>query len=95
MKRIKRIHSHTGHAQFLFECAGDEDGATPIGYLPRQDDIPSPYAYSPTHIVYDHAGPVIIVETAHKVYDVFEVCPDLVFGTDEMAEHFYLETRKA
>ena len=65
-KRIKRIRSHTGHAQFLSEC---EDAGT----MPRRNDIPSPYAYSPEWPVYLWRGRrVLIRETSHKCFDVFE-----------------------
>jgi hypothetical protein len=39
-------------------------------------DIPSPYAFSPTHVVYHDVEMqryIFVVETAHKRYDVFEV----------------------
>lgn len=68
MKKIRRITSHVGHARFLSEV---EYG---IGTIPRQD-IPSPYD-SPDHIVHIWQGQrIIVVETAHKQYDVFAV-PD-------------------
>jgi hypothetical protein len=69
LDRIKRIHSYTGKARYLAEC---DD--TPF-VIARQADIPSPYAYSPDHVVYAYKGiqHVIIVETAHKRYDVFAV----------------------
>ena len=69
LKRIKRITSHSGLAVYLsyVETTGSE--------IPRFASIPSPYAYSPTHPVYrDEQGRnVIVVETAHRRYDVFEV----------------------
>jgi hypothetical protein len=51
------------------ELTGDE-----IGEIPRTS-IPSPYAYSPTHAVFQtmNGKQVIIVETKHKQYDVFEI----------------------
>jgi hypothetical protein len=69
LQRIKRIPSHAGHARFLAEC---DDTHFEI---PKQTDIPSPYAYSPTHTVYAYKGiqHVVIIETAHKRYDVFAV----------------------
>lgn len=64
MNRIKRITSHVGYARFLADC-------TSIGTIPRQD-IPSPYAYSPTHTVHRwKMNLVFVVETDHKRYDVF------------------------
>ena len=79
MKRIKRITSHAGHAQFLFDCAQDGDDCKILGYIPRHPEIPSPYAYSPDHEVYQYNGqPVIVVETMHKRYDVFLVTEPLM-----------------
>jgi hypothetical protein len=70
LNRVKRITSHAGHARFLAETDGDD----PIGYIPRQPNIPSPYHFSERWAVWSHGGkPVVIVETAHKRYDVFEV----------------------
>ena len=66
--RIKRITSHSGHARFLATLLD-----TPFRIA--RTDIPSPYAYSPEHVVYeDEKGRfVFIVETSHKRYDVFVV----------------------
>ncbi len=81
LQRIKRIKSHAGHARFL----ADLDGA-PAGWIPRQPDIPSPYAYSSEWIVFQHGKvPVIIVETAHRQYDVFAV-PEQMIRTNEPLE---------
>lgn len=67
--RLRTIPSHTGHGRFLAECSWD-----PIAEIERQSDIPSPYAYAPTHSVYDwHGRAVFIVETKHRHYVVFEV----------------------
>ena len=74
LKRVKRITSHAGYARFLAEC---EDTSYSI---PRQADIPSPYAYSPEWDVWDYQGKHVIVrETAHKRYDVFMV-PDALLA---------------
>lgn len=69
MKRIKRITSHVGLSRYLSYV--ESTGKVII----RVPSIPSPYAYAPDHQVYrDEQGRnVIVVETAHKVYDVFEV----------------------
>ena len=65
MNRIKRITSHRKYAQFLADCT------LAVGSIPRQD-IPSPYASSPTHAVHRWGmNLVIVVETDHKRYDVF------------------------
>ena len=71
MQRLKRITTYRGHAQFLAEL--EQYG---IGTIPRQPEISSPYAYSPTHTVHVwHHSRVFLVGTAHKQYDVFEVPP--------------------
>jgi hypothetical protein len=98
MKRVKRITSGAGHARYLRTLVADcektglwdEGLARIIGYIPRQD-IPScgrGYGYSPTHVVYHDPryGNVIIVETAHKRVDVFQVGDTPMFPTDEAAE---------
>jgi hypothetical protein len=69
LDRIKRINSHVGYGRYLAAC---DD--TPF-VIARQTDIPSPYASGPDHTVYAYQSiqHVIIVETAHKQYDVFAV----------------------
>jgi hypothetical protein len=77
-QRILRITSHAGHYRYL-------DTLTNAGYIVRQSDIPSPYAYSPTHVVYHDPkrGDVFIVETSHKRYDVFRVPANVtIYRTD-------------
>lgn len=67
IKRIKRITSHVGLSRYMRDL-------TPCGEIPRIREIPSPYAFSPTHKTYQHKVTfqvVFIVETAHKQYDVF------------------------
>ena len=67
-RRLKTINSHVGKYRFLHEC---EDTGL---WVARQPDIPSPYAYGPTWPVYNWKGKnVIIRETRHKQYEVFEV----------------------
>jgi hypothetical protein len=79
MKRIKRITSHVGLSRYLsyVESTGK--------VILRVPSIPSPYAYSPDHQVYrDEQGRnVIVVETAHKQYDVFAVPADIPLLTPE------------
>jgi hypothetical protein len=95
MTRIKRITSHAGYGRYLAnEIMSDENGAAIIaGYIPRQKDIPSPYAYSPTHIVWldVHGRTVIIVETKHKTYDVFGVPSEMIHAQEESAQNLYLQ----
>lgn len=70
--RIKRITSHVGHARFLHDI---REGI--IGEIPRQKDIASPYASSPSHFVWKWGEKrIIIVETSHKTFDVFLVPTD-------------------
>ena len=67
--RVKVLPGWTAHARFLAEC----DDA-PIGTIPRIDSIPSPYASSDVHYVWNwHGVPVIIVETRHRRLEVFRV----------------------
>jgi hypothetical protein len=91
LTRVKRITSHVGLGRFLRERES-------VGFIVRQRDIPSPYASSPTHLVYRDPthGPVIVVETRHKTYDVFAVPPALtVFATDEEATEAFMATLKS
>ena len=71
MKRIKRINSHAGLARYL-ATLDDHDFTRTI---PRDPSIPRPYAYSQEWTVYTdpQSRYVVIVETAHKQYDVFQV----------------------
>lgn len=56
----------------------------PIGYIPRVKDIPSPYASSPTDLVYDWDGKKVITrEVKHKVFQVLEVPADVKIYKDE------------
>jgi hypothetical protein len=73
-KAIKTIRSHSGYARFLAECDVDDDGEVMVvREVPRQADIPSPYAYSLTWPVYRHNGKEIIIrETVHRCYQVFD-----------------------
>jgi hypothetical protein len=70
VKRIKRITSHVGLSRYM------DTLDTTMLVTPRIAAIPSPYAYSPTHTIYQVKGAnprhVIIVETKHKQYDVFD-----------------------
>ena len=80
MQRLKVITSYTGHARFLAEC--DEE---PAGWIARQADIPSPYSYGPDHAVWAWGNrKVIIVETRHKRYEVFEVPPGMPVSQEQI-----------
>ena len=95
--RIKRINSHVGFSRFLAEC---EDTGLVID---RQNDIPSPYAYSPIHGLSRWEGKLVFtVETAHKQYDVFTVPPNVIPRTlaeqeaieEELSRRFREEQRE-
>lgn len=76
MKRIKTITSYTGLARWLAEVSDE-----PVTHLMREQvaHIPSPYAYSPTVLVWDWNGRnVVYFETRHKRYEVFEVPADML-----------------
>jgi hypothetical protein len=77
--RIKRITSHAGLFRFLGTLR-------PMSLMiPRISTIPSPYAYSPTHVVHADVDDrlVFVVETAHKRYDVFLVPDSSKLGPEE------------
>lgn len=68
-RRIKTIRSHAGLGRFMAECSEE-----PVAEVPRISNIRSPYAFGPTHPAWDWKGrKVIVVETAHRQYEVFEV----------------------
>jgi hypothetical protein len=72
LKRIKVIPSHSGKARFSAE-------AKRVGWIPRVANIPSPYMYSPVWTVYWWKGKhVVLAETRHRRYEVFEVPENLV-----------------
>jgi len=74
LKRIKVITSYAADARWFAEV-----GETLLGYIPRQPDILTPYASSPSHIVWDWQGtPVIHAETRHRRYEVFAVPRDMI-----------------
>ena len=76
-KPIKTIRSYAGHARFLqHECVLDNEGlAVFVREIPRDRSIPSPYVFSQTEFTTRlHDGrEVIIRETSHRCYQVFEV----------------------
>ena len=81
LPRIKALTSHAGYGRFLDQC-------TDTAYvIPKQADIPSPYAYSPEHVVFQHeAQYVIVVETRHKRYEVFSVTQDMLQVSEDALE---------
>jgi hypothetical protein len=83
LKRIKRVRGYAAHSRYLAELA-----ETPSGYIPMQHDIKTPFAYSPSWTVWRHCPTgrlVIVCETAHRQYDVFEV-PRPMLTTAKAAE---------
>ena len=81
LKRIKTITSDAGLARWYAEVP---EGI--LGYIPRQADIPQPYAYGPSHAVSCWRDrPVIVVETRHKRYEVFAVPAEMIQPTEERA----------
>lgn len=77
LKKILKVDGYSAYSRLL-----DQMTARPIGEIPRQENIPSPYRYSPTWQVYQWRWPssarhvnklVTIVETSHRTYTVFEV----------------------
>ena len=96
-RRVRRITSHVGKSRFMSECdpPGAEDGPQSVGVVPRQAQIPSPYAYSPYHDVLRwHGKNVIIVETRHKTYDVFEVPANVEILPEEPETQMSPEARE-
>ncbi len=77
MKKIKTITGYAADARFWAETGNS------IGYIPRQKNIPSPYAYSPVHLVFKYKDTAIIhVETSHRRYEVFSVPPAMIKKTE-------------
>lgn len=73
VKRIAVVVGHAPLARFMATLSEQ-----PIGEIPRTS-IPSPYAFSPVHMVWDLNGrPVILVETRHRRHEVYEVRKDAV-----------------
>ncbi len=68
MERISRLRGYTAHSRYLSDVVYTDRE------IPRITSIPSPYVYSPTHCVMQKDGKdIIIVETAHRQYDVFAI----------------------
>jgi len=74
MKRILTINSYFRLGMFMANIEG------PIGEILRNNELPSPYAYSQTHNVYltTAADKVIIVETKHRHFEVFKLDNEIV-----------------
>jgi hypothetical protein len=89
MQRIKTIRSYNGLATWL---AGVSD--RPTVYLARVqcEEIPSPYAYSPSVRVLNWLGrSVVYFETSHRRFEVFEVPANLLrFKSDQEATDWHI-----
>lgn len=102
LKLLKTIRSHAGHARFLAECDGHDSERWEdccFGYLPRclAADIPSPYAYSASWPLYRWNGKRVLVrETSHRCYQVFEVPATVkTFATDDAATEYHIRMTRA
>jgi hypothetical protein len=88
---VKTIRSHAGHGRYLSETAKN-----PIAWLANVqcEGIPSPYSYSPSRPVWLNEGTgqkVVIFETSHRCYQVFEISPQLLtFKTDDAATDWHI-----
>ena len=81
LKRVRVLNGYAAHARFLAET----NDAAPLRWIKRALD--GPYASGPTHGVYDWGGrPVIIVETKHRRYEVYEIVDGPIFATEDEAE---------
>ena len=79
--RVRVLNGYTAHARFLAEC--DDDA--PLRWIPRQ--LVATYSSGPTHGVCAWgARPVIIVETKHRRYEVYEIVDGPIFATEDEAE---------
>jgi hypothetical protein len=89
-KALKTLRGYTAHAQMLAECQED-----PVGYIPRQTDIASPYRYSPTEVVYSWNGHMVFIkEVAHRKYEVHKVPANETITTDAAATDIYIARTK-
>ena len=89
-KPLKTVRSHVGYGQWLDECPA-------VGFIPRQTDLPSPYASGPVDAVFEWKGhKVFFRETAHKVYRMFEVpAHETITNSDDAADLFIARLRAA
>jgi hypothetical protein len=80
-KPLKTIRSHAGYARLLGSADLERDPNDPdmplvVRTIPRPDDIPSPYWFAHEWDVYRWKGrDVVIRETSHRCYQVFDVQP--------------------
>lgn len=88
-KVVKVIPSHAGLSRWHGE-AGDG-----IGWVANPAQIPSPYAWGPSNLVYKWQGKnVIVKETSHKRYEIIAVPKDVkVYASDNDATHAYMAAK--
>lgn len=86
MLLLKTVRSHAGIGRVRAEFS------KPIGFIPRVKSIPSPYASSPTDVVYEWKKTKVIVrETSHKVYQLFEVpVTETIYQDEEDATRVHI-----
>jgi hypothetical protein len=85
-KRLKVITSHAGLARFYAECVQLDGCAAIIAWLARcqVEEIPSPYRSSPTVAIGLWNGKrVVVFETRHRHYEIFEVPANFLTFPDE------------
>jgi len=91
LNRLLRVTGYSALARYRATLLRD---GNPIGFIPRM--VGSPYSSGPSHCVFldPKRGRVIIVETAHRRYDIYGGI-EQVFDTDDAATAAYMETRNA
>lgn len=87
LKQIKKYKGWTTDSRFIAELSEE-----PIGYIPRC--LTTPYAYGPTHSVWDWNGKAIVKgETSHRTFTVYEVLDrSEMFSTEEEAQEVYINS---
>lgn len=71
---VKRIRTITGHTSLARYLTGVSEN--PYREVQRHSEIPSPYAFSPTHTTFlltQSLREIFWVETRHARYEIFEV----------------------
>jgi hypothetical protein len=90
--KVKTFHTHSGLSKWLGEVGNS------VGFVSRHhfEHIKTPYAYSPTNVVYKWQGkPVVVKETGHRKYEVHHVPKEaLIHGDEEKALKEFEKTQK-
>lgn len=88
---IRTVRGYTAHARLVAECS-----SAPVGWLARCQcaDIITPYRSGPTVAVYARGDRhVIIMETAHALYKVFDVPLTMLrFPNEQQAEDHHIRS---